>query len=136
MVWSDRSLIGKIQIEVDCGKKYLICGMDDEGEKTSDDPSYVTGGEPKYPQELFSAVDLFYLSSFGCNDHFVASSTLYSATSLWAAVKSQSSYPMASKDMAGVRMLTSVRVYGMIHEDGDNDAISGNDEQESDKLET
>ncbi|GKB44221.1 hypothetical protein Tco_0889163 [Tanacetum coccineum] len=27
----------------------------------SDDPSYVTGGEPKYPQELFSAVDLLSL---------------------------------------------------------------------------
>ncbi|GJT34985.1 hypothetical protein Tco_0925404 [Tanacetum coccineum] len=27
----------------------------------SDDPSYVTGGEPKYPQELFSAVDLLFL---------------------------------------------------------------------------
>ncbi|GJW08519.1 hypothetical protein Tco_1570942 [Tanacetum coccineum] len=26
-----------------------------------DDPSYVTGGEPKYPQELFSAVDLLSL---------------------------------------------------------------------------
>ncbi|GJU71085.1 hypothetical protein Tco_1262490, partial [Tanacetum coccineum] len=27
----------------------------------ADDPSYVTGGEPKYPQELFSAVDLLSL---------------------------------------------------------------------------
>ncbi|GJV47646.1 hypothetical protein Tco_1437858 [Tanacetum coccineum] len=27
----------------------------------SDDPSYVTGGEPEYPQELFSAVDLLSL---------------------------------------------------------------------------
>ncbi|GJX63500.1 hypothetical protein Tco_0296400 [Tanacetum coccineum] len=27
----------------------------------SEDPSYVTGGEPKYPQELFSAVDLLFL---------------------------------------------------------------------------
>ncbi|GJS75557.1 hypothetical protein Tco_0725438 [Tanacetum coccineum] len=27
----------------------------------SEDPSYVTGGEPEYPQELFSAVDLLFL---------------------------------------------------------------------------
>ncbi|GJR45374.1 hypothetical protein Tco_1313477 [Tanacetum coccineum] len=27
----------------------------------SEDPSYVTGGEPEYPQELFSVVDLLFL---------------------------------------------------------------------------
>ncbi|GKC78976.1 hypothetical protein Tco_1129750 [Tanacetum coccineum] len=31
----------------------------------SEDPSYVTGGEPKYPQELFSAVDLLFLQFLG-----------------------------------------------------------------------
>ncbi|GJS69429.1 hypothetical protein Tco_0098095 [Tanacetum coccineum] len=44
----------------------------------SDDPSYVTGGEPKYPQELFSAVDLLSLqflvlvfySAGGGNHHY------------------------------------------------------------------
>ncbi|GJS74794.1 hypothetical protein Tco_0707635 [Tanacetum coccineum] len=30
-----------------------------------EDPSYVTGGEPEYPQELFSAVDLLFLQFLG-----------------------------------------------------------------------
>ncbi|GJS13417.1 hypothetical protein Tco_0407889 [Tanacetum coccineum] len=33
----------------------------------SDDPSYVTGGEPEYPQELFSAVDLLFLQFLGAS---------------------------------------------------------------------
>ncbi|GJY01605.1 hypothetical protein Tco_0359757 [Tanacetum coccineum] len=33
----------------------------------SDDPSYVTGGEPEYPQELFSAVDLLSLQFLGAS---------------------------------------------------------------------
>ncbi|GJS94018.1 RNA-directed DNA polymerase, eukaryota [Tanacetum coccineum] len=41
----------------------------------SEDPSYVTGGEPEYPQELFSAVDLLFLQ------FLVRSPTLDSANS-------------------------------------------------------
>ncbi|GJZ85403.1 hypothetical protein Tco_0650742, partial [Tanacetum coccineum] len=37
------------------GRPYSVAGW------VSYDPSYVTGGEPKYPQELFSAVDLLSL---------------------------------------------------------------------------
>ncbi|GJU65047.1 hypothetical protein Tco_1246882 [Tanacetum coccineum] len=33
----------------------------------SEDPSYVTGGEPEYPQELFSAVDLLFLQFLGAS---------------------------------------------------------------------
>ncbi|GKA52707.1 hypothetical protein Tco_0746022 [Tanacetum coccineum] len=33
----------------------------------SNDPSYVTGGEPEYPQELFSAVDLLSLQFLGAS---------------------------------------------------------------------
>ncbi|GJV87990.1 hypothetical protein Tco_1531928 [Tanacetum coccineum] len=33
----------------------------------SDDPSYVTGGEPEYPQELFLAVNLWSLQFLGAS---------------------------------------------------------------------
>ncbi|GJZ11921.1 hypothetical protein Tco_0546680 [Tanacetum coccineum] len=33
----------------------------------SEDPLYVTGGEPEYPQELFSAVDLLFLQFLGAS---------------------------------------------------------------------
>ncbi|GKB45655.1 hypothetical protein Tco_0896408 [Tanacetum coccineum] len=33
----------------------------------SEDPSYVTGGEPEYPQELFLAVDLLFLQFLGAS---------------------------------------------------------------------
>ncbi|GJS40733.1 hypothetical protein Tco_0565776 [Tanacetum coccineum] len=38
----------------------------------SDDPSYVTGGEPKYPQELFSVVDLLQFLGASCTQRKVS----------------------------------------------------------------
>ncbi|GJV93609.1 hypothetical protein Tco_1541422 [Tanacetum coccineum] len=79
----------------------------------SDDPSYVTGGEPKYPQELFSAVDLLSLqflvlvfySAGGGSSEITCIATVGSLVLQGggvAAVKSAVSCRMASKVMAGV----------------------------------
>ncbi|GJT67351.1 hypothetical protein Tco_1018831 [Tanacetum coccineum] len=42
---------------IPAGRTILVLGL----KWVLDDPLYVTGGEPEYPQELFSAVDLLSL---------------------------------------------------------------------------
>ncbi|GJZ12739.1 hypothetical protein Tco_0547969 [Tanacetum coccineum] len=45
----------------------LVFGVFELMKWVSEDPSYVTGGEPEYPQELFSAVDLLFLQFLGAS---------------------------------------------------------------------
>ncbi|GJV13207.1 retrotransposon protein, putative, ty3-gypsy subclass [Tanacetum coccineum] len=53
-----KRILDKIMNDKDCS---LVFGVFELMKWVSEDPSYVTGGEPEYPQELFSAVDLLFL---------------------------------------------------------------------------
>ncbi|GJW57560.1 retrovirus-related pol polyprotein from transposon TNT 1-94 [Tanacetum coccineum] len=68
-LWSDKDgLWGKVEV---CGAIYGVflatTILRAKGRWVSDDPSYVTGGEPEYPQELFSVVDLLSLQFLGAS---------------------------------------------------------------------